>query len=123
MALCKQCENKIGFMEGGSDGLCSDCRRKNIAEKHENTPERIAQRRLAKEGERLAELAKGIIVTTETATNLPVSDRLDIVTAECVFGLNVIKDMFSAARDIFGGGAMLQPRIHSEMLGGSRSMS
>lgn len=103
MALCKQCEKKIGFLEGGTDGLCPGCRRENIAAERENTPECIEQRRLEEENQRLAELAKEVMVTTETATNLPVAERLDIVTAECVFGLNLIKDMFSATRDIFGG--------------------
>lgn len=103
MAICKQCEKKIGFLDGGGDGLCVECRRENIAAAHENTPERIEQRKQEEENKRLAERAKGILVTTETATNLPVAERLDIVTAECVFGLNIIKDMFSATRDIFGG--------------------
>lgn len=103
MALCKQCEKKIGFLEGGGDGLCVECRRESIVEAQQNAPDRIQQRRLQEESERHAELSKGIIVTTETATNLPIAERLDIVTAECVFGLSIIKDMFSATRDIFGG--------------------
>ncbi|ULB10738.1 YbjQ family protein [Cereibacter azotoformans] len=44
-----------------------------------------------------------IVVTTETAHNLPISRRLGIVSAERVFGLNAFKDMFVAVRDMVGG--------------------
>lgn len=47
--------------------------------------------------------AQEIILTTETAHNLPVDDRLDIVTAEVVIGMNLFKDIFSAFSDTFGG--------------------
>lgn len=50
-----------------------------------------------------AEAASQIILTTETAHNLPVADRLDIVTAEVVIGMNLFKDIFSAFSDTFGG--------------------
>lgn len=45
----------------------------------------------------------GIILTTETAHNLPVAERLDIVTAEVVIGMHLFKDIASAFRDTFGG--------------------
>lgn len=51
---------------------------------------------------READLSR-IILTTETAHNLPVSHRLDIVTAEVVIGMHLFKDMASALRDTFGG--------------------
>ncbi|WP_283176762.1 YbjQ family protein [Gemmobacter sp. 24YEA27] len=44
-----------------------------------------------------------IILTTETAHNLPVGQRLDIVTAEVVIGMHLFKDIASAFRDTFGG--------------------
>ena len=42
------------------------------------------------------------LLTTE-ATVEGVGERLGIVSAQCVFGMNVIKDIFSGARDFFGG--------------------
>ena len=36
-------------------------------------------------------------------TNLNVTERLDIITAECVFGMNVFRDLFSGVRDVVGG--------------------
>ena len=50
------------------------------------------------------ELAKDLIITTEF--NMPeytVTQRLEIITAECVFGMNLFKDMFAGIRDILGG--------------------
>lgn len=44
-----------------------------------------------------------IILTTETAHNLPVARRLDIVSAEVVIGMHLFKDVASAFRDVFGG--------------------
>lgn len=49
-----------------------------------------------------AKLAE-IILTTETAPNLPIAERIDIITAECVAGINVFADIGSAIRDVVGG--------------------
>lgn len=47
--------------------------------------------------------AQDIILTTETAHNLPVQDRLGIVTAEVVVGMNIFKDMLTGVRNVVGG--------------------
>ena len=50
------------------------------------------------------ELAKNLIVTTEP--NMPeyrVLERIEVITAECVFGMNIFRDFFASVRDIFGG--------------------
>ncbi|MBN8294701.1 YbjQ family protein [Rhodobacter sp. NTK016B] len=44
-----------------------------------------------------------MVLTTETAHNLPVAERLDIVSAEVVIGMHLFKDIASAFRDTFGG--------------------
>jgi len=50
------------------------------------------------------DLAKELIVTTETTlSGYEVTQRIDIITAECVFGMNIFRDMFAGIRDIFGG--------------------
>ena len=40
---------------------------------------------------------------TETAPNLPITKRIEIVTAEVAFGMNIFKDLFAGIRDIVGG--------------------
>ena len=44
-----------------------------------------------------------IVLTTETASNLPITQRIEIVTAECAFGMNIFKDLFAGVRNIVGG--------------------
>ena len=39
----------------------------------------------------------------ETAPNLNITKRIEIVTAECAFGMNIFKDLFAGVRDIVGG--------------------
>lgn len=46
----------------------------------------------------------GVMLTTETySPDLVIDERLDVVTAECVFGMNIFRDFFASVRDIFGG--------------------
>ncbi|MBT3557366.1 MAG: YbjQ family protein [Rhodospirillales bacterium] len=50
------------------------------------------------------ELAKDLIVTTEPMMDeYRVTQRLEVITAECVFGMNLFKDFFASITDIFGG--------------------
>ena len=44
-----------------------------------------------------------ILLTTETAHNLNITKRIEIVTAECAFGMNIFKDLLTRMRGIFGG--------------------
>lgn len=48
-------------------------------------------------------LINAIHLTSETAPNLNITKRIEIVTAECAFGLNIFKDLFAGVRDIVGG--------------------
>jgi len=69
---------------------CFDCREKN-----RNGDElRRKTRRLE---------IDSILLTTETAPNLNITKRIEIVTAECAFGMNIFKDLFAGVRDIVGG--------------------
>ena len=44
-----------------------------------------------------------IITTAQSLENFKVSETIDIITSECVFGMNMFRDMFAGLRDIFGG--------------------
>ena len=44
-----------------------------------------------------------VILTTESHSNLDISKRLGILTAECVEGMNIFRDLFAGVRDIVGG--------------------
>jgi uncharacterized protein YbjQ (UPF0145 family) len=48
--------------------------------------------------------ASDVIVTTSSQLEgYRVVETLDVVTAECVFGMNIFRDMFAGVRDFFGG--------------------
>lgn len=49
-------------------------------------------------------LAKNVIVTTESSMpEYRVVERLEVITAECVFGMNLFKDFFAGITDFLGG--------------------
>ena len=84
---CRACGASLGFLGFSEGGLCSDCFKGNNTE--------TAQRRHAE--------IEAIVLTTETAPNLNITKRIEIVTAECAFGMNIFKDLFAGIRDIVGG--------------------
>jgi uncharacterized protein YbjQ (UPF0145 family) len=98
MADCIDCGKKIGFLNRGDFGRCSDC---TIAygEKHgaEENAHRIESAR------QLDVLIQAVQLTTETAPNLKIIKRIEIVTAEVAEGMHIFKDLFAGVRDIVGG--------------------
>jgi uncharacterized protein YbjQ (UPF0145 family) len=43
------------------------------------------------------------VTTAYSIAGAEVETELDIVTAECAFGMNIFRDMFAGIRDIVGG--------------------
>ena len=43
------------------------------------------------------------MLTTETAPNLNITERIEVITAEVAYGTNIFKDLFTEVRDIVGG--------------------
>ena len=43
------------------------------------------------------------LTTTPTYPNLEIAEVKGVITAECVFGMNVFKDFFAGMTDFFGG--------------------
>ena len=91
MANCAGCGKPIGFTEkrytrtkaGKKVLYCLRCKR---PERQENNS-----------------VIEAVMLTTETAPNLNITKRIEIVTAECAFGMNIFKDLFAGVRDIVGG--------------------
>jgi len=93
MARCEVCNAKISILDFG-DTICKECYAKKIEASRRETPSDIA--------ERDAQI-NAIMLTTETAPNLNITKRIEVVTAECAFGMNIFKDLFAGVRDIVGG--------------------
>lgn len=44
-----------------------------------------------------------ILTTAPSIEGYKITKTIEIVSAECVFGMNIFRDMFAGVRDIFGG--------------------
>jgi len=90
MADCVTCGKKIGIFESTPNGRCTQCTY-------------AAWQVDEQEQQKLVGEIETVLLTTETAPNLNITKRIEIVTAECAFGMNIFKDLFAGVRDIVGG--------------------
>ena len=95
MANCTSCGKKLGFLEGKQNDngkrFCSECPMDDeLTVKKEPTQQEY-------------DAINALMLTTETVPNLNITKRIEIVTAECAFGMNIFKDLFAGVRDIVGG--------------------
>ena len=88
MSQCRKCGKSIKIWMS-KDGVCDDCVNKNDPAVIQQSTDHQA--------------ISSIILTTETAPHLKITKRIEIVTAECAFGMNIFKDLFAGVRDIVGG--------------------
>ncbi|MDC3247539.1 YbjQ family protein [Gammaproteobacteria bacterium] len=51
------------------------------------------------------------LTTTMTFANHEVEEELDVITAECVFGMNIFRDFFSELTDFFGGRSKASQKV------------
>ena len=95
MATCSRCNKSHFGMLELKGGMCKSCREemsRGIEEKQaiEASPDFLGK-------------AQQVLLTTETSVNFEIKERLEIVTAECAFGMQIFKDLFAGVRDIVGG--------------------
>lgn len=89
MAICAACGNEDFAIDPVSQ-LCRSCQ------------DELGQGDYGAE-EEVSEAVCSILLTTEATSNLKVTKRLGIVSAECVVGLHLFKDLATGFRDVFGG--------------------
>lgn len=99
MATCKECGTELSWLRVNPGGLCDRCSHGAF----EQTPEGEAIRRAEEVERELTAAAASITLTTESAPNLQIDRRIDIITAEVVIGMHLFKDIASTWRDVFGG--------------------
>lgn len=60
--------------------------------------------------------AKTIPITTGFTTAAgPITEEIDVITSECVYGINLFKDMFGGIRDIVGGRAGAHQKVLKDL--------
>lgn len=95
---CQRCQNLFQPSEL-TDGLCTTCKAEQ-----EKEAEVLAEHKRREDLERQAtDRVKNVLITTESNPDLPIIDRLGIVSSECVFGMNIITHLFSSVTDVVGG--------------------
>ena len=112
MASCTICGKKIGMLASNPCGECVT----NLNEEHQAELEKQKKLQADLEAQRQQKVNQeirgqeeqnaeidAIMLTTETAPNLNITKRIEVVTAECAFGMNIFKDLFAGVRDIVGG--------------------
>jgi len=65
------------------DGYCKECR------KPVNIEERAKR--------------NSIMLTTETNIDIKIDKRIDLISSECIYGINLVKDFFAGIRNVVGG--------------------
>lgn len=104
MAECKVCGKKMGFLES-NNGMCAECHLDHIRAKSagNTTAYELQVQKAQKEDATRRVAIEAVLLTTETAPNLNITKRIEIVTAEVAYGMNIFKDLFAAVRDVVGG--------------------
>lgn len=110
MGRCTGCGTETGFMVS----TCDACLAKERARQREQALARAesakaeqsadAQAERRRQSAEFAEEARRILVTT--APTLPgrrIVETLDVITGECVFGINMFRDLLVGLTDVFGG--------------------
>ena len=109
MANCRKCGISIGMFS--KDTICEGCKIDEIEAQNtlRRTPtinfEKVQSHRTPDQiaAIQLKDAINKIMLTTETAPNINITKRIEIVTAEVAYGMNIFKDLFAGVRDFVGG--------------------
>jgi uncharacterized protein YbjQ (UPF0145 family) len=89
-------------MFGGVNGFCQDCYLKSLKAERTGDPN-VMTEGLEEENAR-NQAIDAVVLTTETyPEGLKITKRIEVVTAECAFGMNMFKDLFAGVRNVVGG--------------------
>ena len=97
MAKCAECGTEIGMLNsyGPGGAYCKKCNKERLAD--ESSPK-------VKEKRAKVAAIEAVILTTETyPKRFEITETVEIVTAECAFGMNIFKDLFAGVRNVVGG--------------------
>ena len=108
MARCSACGTGMTFTESNIalsfGGKCKDCIiRDNPEQKDKLQNKKTKEQQKLDNEQELDTTIDAIMLTTEAAPNINITKRIEIITAECAFGMNIFKDLFAGVRDIVGG--------------------
>ena len=97
MVECKKCGEFFNEKDL-LDGYCFRCAPASIMKEYNERKKEIRETELENN---LA--IDAIMITTETYIDIPIEKRIEVIFSEYVYGLNIVKDFFTAIRDVVGG--------------------
>lgn len=108
MPACKKCGTVVSVLEV-TDGFCRKCTTPEMIKlKLEREDAKQRAKRLTEEQEAAFNLAKrlgfpDIVVSTEMCLDLAIEKRICVINTQRIYGINLVKDVFTFVRDIVGG--------------------
>ena len=111
---CKICGKEFDAWNRHADKIwCDDCFKDGDKKAEEIKAEKEAAE--AKQAQELEETNLKIqnikLTTTPQYPNKEVAEVLGIVTSECVYGMNIFRDVFASFRDTFGGRSKASQKV------------
>ena len=103
MAICSLCEKRLGLLDAGVDGLCTKCHTLRTLDEIQRNMTSEEQEAVERKINQDAEIEAVMLTTEAYPQGLTITRRIEVVTAECAFGMNIFKDLFAGVRDIVGG--------------------
>ena len=107
---CRKCSTPVEI-EDFVEGYCSRCYEQELQSRQRQKEERDEKALQEKILSMTDQELKSVLLTTETQSDLEIDERIDIVTAECAFGMNIFRDIFADVRNIVGGRSVATQKV------------
>ena len=121
--ICQVCNKKIGFLDRQyrTQGL--------LMHDHclftlEENPEKYGVKvedldhlsdQAIERKKRDKKIEKLILTTAYEVSNREIDHEIEVITSECVYGMNVFRDMFAGARNFFGGRSKASQKVLNDL--------
>ena len=108
--MCQMCGAEYdNFGRGPDENYCDNCldKGKQINEQKEMDRNEAKIRH----DELQLKIDSIKLTTTPSYPNYEVEEVLDVITSECVFGMNIFRDFFAEVRDVFGGRSAASQKV------------
>ena len=102
--LCRYC-NELLPQHLYLDGIHDECLIKEGIDAGTLEPEQQERHHLLSKASHIR------LTTTMSFVNHEIEEELDVITAECVFGMNVFRDFFAGLTDFFGGRSKASQKV------------
>ncbi len=73
------------------------------------------QEEVQKKVERDINVEKVILTTAYVVSNREIDHEIEVITSECVYGMNLFRDAFAGVRNIFGGRSKATQKVLNDL--------